>query len=165
MTEAQHAGDGETLGAPWPPGADSAASPLASASAFAPPASAGLDEVILRRRRESSGARRVRDPRPVDPAAVIFDLERQVSIAAPRAQRDLRLERLTGGHALFLTYERPAHVRRIFTDVRARRGWLDAMRSLRWLVPTALFDLFVDNLRRHLAGEPVRNVVAAALYR
>ena len=29
-----------------------------------------------------------------------------------------------GGHALFLTYERPAHVRRIFTDVRARRaGW------------------------------------------
>jgi SagB-type dehydrogenase family enzyme len=49
VTEAQHAGDGETLGAPWPLGADSAASPLASAGAFAPPASAGLDEVILRR--------------------------------------------------------------------------------------------------------------------
>jgi len=56
-----------------------------------------------------------------------------------------------GGHALFLTYERPAHVRRIFADVRARRGWLDAMRSLRWLVPTALFDLFRSVEPRYLS--------------
>ena len=40
VTEVQHAGDGERLGAPWPDGA-----PLTGE----PPASAGLDEVILRR--------------------------------------------------------------------------------------------------------------------
>src|SRR5438128_2110063 len=61
-----------------------------------------------------------------------------------------------GGHALFLTYERPAHVRRIFTDVRARRGWLDALRSLRWLVPTALFDLFRSVQPRYLSREQFR---------
>jgi SagB-type dehydrogenase family enzyme len=40
VTEVQHAGDGERLGGPWPDGA-----PLTGE----PPASAGLDEVILRR--------------------------------------------------------------------------------------------------------------------
>ena len=40
VTQAQHAGDGERLGAPWPTGA-----PLSGE----PPASAALDEVILRR--------------------------------------------------------------------------------------------------------------------
>ena len=67
-----------------------------------------------------------------------------------------------GGHALFLTYERPAHVRRIFTDVRARRGWLDAMRSLRWLVPTALFDLFRSVQPRYLSCEQFRAALGEA---
>jgi SAM-dependent methyltransferase len=40
-----------------------------------------------------------------------------------------------GGHAVFLTYERPARVLRTFAEVRRQR-------ALRWLVPTALFDLF-----------------------
>ena len=40
VSEVQHAGDGERLGAPWPAGA---------ALTGEPPASAGLDEVILRR--------------------------------------------------------------------------------------------------------------------
>lgn len=47
-----------------------------------------------------------------------------------------------GGHAVFLTYERPARVGRTFADVRRQRGWWEAFRALRWLVPTALFDLF-----------------------
>jgi SAM-dependent methyltransferase len=47
-----------------------------------------------------------------------------------------------GGHAVFLTYERPARVLRTFAEVRRQRGWWEALRALRWLVPTALFDLF-----------------------
>ena len=53
-------------------------------------------------------------------------------------QRALR----PGGHAVFLTYTRPAHVLRTFTELRRRRGWGAACRGLRWLLPTALFDLF-----------------------
>jgi SAM-dependent methyltransferase len=57
-----------------------------------------------------------------------------------------------GGHALFLTYGRPAHVRRIFADVRAERGAVAAVRALRWLVPTALFETFRDCEFRYLSA-------------
>ena len=53
-------------------------------------------------------------------------------------------------------------MRRIFTDVRARRGWLDAMRSLRWLVPTALFDLFRSVQPRYLSREQFRAALGEA---
>src|SRR5262249_23762532 len=43
-----------------------------------------------------------------------------------------------GGHAIFLTYERPARVLRTFLEVRRQSGRLEAVRSLRWLLPTAL---------------------------
>jgi len=33
------------------------------------------------------------------------------------------------GHAVFLTYARPAHVGRTFSEVRARCGWFEAVRS------------------------------------
>ena len=56
-----------------------------------------------------------------------------------------------GGHAVFLTYERPAHVARTFSDVRARSGWLEAMRALRWLLPTAIFDFFRNVKPRYLS--------------
>jgi SAM-dependent methyltransferase len=58
-----------------------------------------------------------------------------------------------GGHAVFLTYERPARVLRTFFDVRRQRGWLEAVRALRWLLPTALFDLFRGVRPRYLSGE------------
>jgi 2-polyprenyl-3-methyl-5-hydroxy-6-metoxy-1,4-benzoquinol methylase len=58
-----------------------------------------------------------------------------------------------GGHAVFLTYERPAHVRRTFADVRARCGWFEAVRALRWLLPTALFELFRNVQPRYLSRE------------
>jgi SAM-dependent methyltransferase len=57
------------------------------------------------------------------------------------------------GHAVFLTYERPAHVLRTFFDVRRQGGWLEAVRALRWLLPTALFDLFRGVRPRYLSGE------------
>jgi SAM-dependent methyltransferase len=56
-----------------------------------------------------------------------------------------------GGHALFLTYARPAHVRRTFSDLRRRRGLGEACRALRWLLPTALFDLFRNVDPRYLS--------------
>jgi SAM-dependent methyltransferase len=57
------------------------------------------------------------------------------------------------GHAVFLTYERPAHVLRTFFDVRRQDGWLEAVRALRWLLPTALFDLFRGVRPRYLSRE------------
>jgi SAM-dependent methyltransferase len=56
-----------------------------------------------------------------------------------------------GGHAVFLTYERPARVRQTFADVRRQRGWWEALRALRWLVPTALFDLLRGVSPRYLS--------------
>jgi SAM-dependent methyltransferase len=47
-----------------------------------------------------------------------------------------------GGHAVFLTYTRPAHVGRTFAELRRSRGWSAACRALRWLLPTAVFDTF-----------------------
>jgi SAM-dependent methyltransferase len=67
-----------------------------------------------------------------------------------------------GGHAIFLTYERPAHVRRTFGEVRAHRGWLEALRALRWLVPTALFDTFLNVRPRYLSREEFTGALRAA---
>ena len=58
-----------------------------------------------------------------------------------------------GGHAVFLTYERPARVWRTFAEVRRRRGWGEACRALRWLVPTALFDAFRGVDPRYLSRD------------
>jgi 2-polyprenyl-3-methyl-5-hydroxy-6-metoxy-1,4-benzoquinol methylase len=58
-----------------------------------------------------------------------------------------------GGHAVFLTYERPARVLRTFADVRRLRGWWEALHALRWLVPTALFDTFRGVHPRYLTRE------------
>ena len=55
-----------------------------------------------------------------------------------------------GGHAVFLTYARPARVRQTFADVRATEGVGHAVRSLRWLVPTAVFEMLRHVDRRYL---------------
>ena len=55
-----------------------------------------------------------------------------------------------GGHAVFLTYDRPARVLRTFAEVRRRQGWWAAIRALRWLLPTALFDMFRGVSPRYL---------------
>ena len=67
-----------------------------------------------------------------------------------------------GGHAVFLTYERPAHVGRTFSEVRARCGWFEAMRSLRWLLPTALFDFFRNVKPRYLSRAEFAAALSAA---
>jgi SAM-dependent methyltransferase len=58
-----------------------------------------------------------------------------------------------GGHAVFLTYGRPAHVLRTFSQLRRERGSREAIGALRWLFPTALFDLFRGIRPRYLSGD------------
>ena len=67
-----------------------------------------------------------------------------------------------GGHAVFLTYERRARVLPTFAQVRARRGWLEALRALRWLVPTALFDVLRSARPRYLSREEFMSALGAA---
>ena len=67
-----------------------------------------------------------------------------------------------GGHAVFLTYTRPAHVMATFAEVRRQRGWWEALRSLRWLVPTALFELFRHVTRRYLTPDEFRSALREA---
>lgn len=55
-----------------------------------------------------------------------------------------------GGHAVFLTYSRPARVGGMFAAVRAEKGLVQAVRSLRWLVPTAMFETLRRVDRRYL---------------
>ncbi len=47
-----------------------------------------------------------------------------------------------GGHGVFLTYARPAHVARTFREIRAQQGLPAAVHALRWLFPTAAFEAF-----------------------
>lgn len=54
-----------------------------------------------------------------------------------------------GGHAVFLTYARPARVRKIFDEVRRTEGVAPATRALRWLIPTAVFERFRDCEHRY----------------
>ncbi|MGH7279603.1 MAG: methyltransferase domain-containing protein [Candidatus Rokuibacteriota bacterium] len=58
-----------------------------------------------------------------------------------------------GGHGVFLTYARPAHVVPTFRAVRRRHGMLAALRALRWLLPTALFERFRQCDHRYFSGE------------
>jgi len=67
-----------------------------------------------------------------------------------------------GGYAVFITYQRPARVARTFADVRRQRGWWPAIRALRWLVPTALFDLFRGVDPRYLKRDEFDSALRAA---
>jgi SAM-dependent methyltransferase len=67
-----------------------------------------------------------------------------------------------GGHAIFLTYERPAHVRRTFAEVRARGGWFEALRALRWLLPTAAFELLRNVRPRYLSRDEFTQALRGA---
>jgi 2-polyprenyl-3-methyl-5-hydroxy-6-metoxy-1,4-benzoquinol methylase len=58
-----------------------------------------------------------------------------------------------GGHAIFLTYGRPARVLQTFREVRAAEGSVAAVRALRWLLPTALFEAFRECDHRYLSEE------------
>jgi 2-polyprenyl-3-methyl-5-hydroxy-6-metoxy-1,4-benzoquinol methylase len=69
-----------------------------------------------------------------------------------------------GGHAVFLTYARPARVFRTFADVRAENGLGHAIRSLRWLVPTAVFEMLRHVDRRYLTEADFHAGLRAAAF-
>ena len=56
-----------------------------------------------------------------------------------------------GGHAIILTYNRPARVVQTFLEARRAEGLGAAFRALRWLVPTAVFERFRDCDHRYLS--------------
>ena len=58
-----------------------------------------------------------------------------------------------GGHAVFLTYSRPAHVVASFERLRAAAGLRRAVEGLRWLLPTAAFENFRNHHPRYLGEE------------
>jgi len=69
-----------------------------------------------------------------------------------------------GGHAVFLTYARPAHVLRTFADVRRHDGLGQAFRALRWLIPTAVFEMLRDVERRYLTEADFHAGLRAAAF-
>jgi SAM-dependent methyltransferase len=117
-----------------------------------------LVDVARRRHRDSPGSLRFEN---IDVAAVpvpgagTFDavLSMHTLYWHPRPEAVLAACRRIlkpGGHAVFLTYARPARVLRTFADVHAHKGLGQAMRSLRWLVPTAVFEMLRHVDRRYL---------------
>jgi len=67
-----------------------------------------------------------------------------------------------GGHGVFLTYARPAHVATIFREIRRTEGVAPAARALRWLVPTALFERFRDCEHRYFDERQFHQRLAGA---
>lgn len=67
-----------------------------------------------------------------------------------------------GGHGVFLTYGRAAHVRRTASEVRATDGTVEALRALRWLVPTAVFERLRDSTPLYLSEEAFHDMVRGA---
>jgi SAM-dependent methyltransferase len=67
-----------------------------------------------------------------------------------------------GGHAVFLTYGRPARVWATFREIRARCGLFKALRALRWLVPTAIFETLRSVEPRYLSETDFRAALAGA---
>jgi len=70
-----------------------------------------------------------------------------------------------GGHAVFLTYSRPARVAGTFRRIRVSQGWAPALRSLRWLMPTALFERFRDYEPHYMSAEQFHEALQAAGFR
>jgi SAM-dependent methyltransferase len=69
-----------------------------------------------------------------------------------------------GGRALFLTYCRPARVTRTCLELRRRHGVLGAVRALRWLIPTAAFEMFRHYEPKYLSREELREALARARF-
>ena len=67
-----------------------------------------------------------------------------------------------GGHGIILTYGRAANVRRTASEVRAADGSIEALRSLRWLVPTAVFERLRDTTPRYLNEEAFHEMLKRA---
>lgn len=66
------------------------------------------------------------------------------------------------GHGIFLTYGRPASVVPLFRDVWRGTGLRDAVHALRWLVPTAMFEVLRSTAPRYLSQDQFHGLLADA---
>jgi len=66
------------------------------------------------------------------------------------------------GHAIFLTYGRPARVLSTLGQIRRQGGRLDALRALRWLLPTAVFETLRSVEPRYLSEPDFRRAMTTA---
>jgi 2-polyprenyl-3-methyl-5-hydroxy-6-metoxy-1,4-benzoquinol methylase len=73
-----------------------------------------------------------------------------------------RRELKPNGHAIFLTYGRPARVLSTLRELRRRGGSLEALRALRWLLPTAVFETLRSVDRRYLSEADFRRAMTTA---
>src|SRR5262245_38564596 len=64
-----------------------------------------------------------------------------------------------GGHAILLTYGRPARILSTLRDLRKQHNILEALRALRWLVPTAVFETLRHVDHRYLSDADFRTVI------
>lgn len=80
----------------------------------------------------------------------------------PSVLEACRLALRPTGHGIFLTYGRPASVIPVFRDVLGGTGLRDAVHALRWLVPTATFELLRSAPPRYLSQEEFHRTLAAA---
>ena len=67
-----------------------------------------------------------------------------------------------GGHAVLVTYTRRARVARTVREVAARDGVPAGLAALRWLVPTAAFELARDFAPRYPSRPALRAMIEAA---
>src|ERR671931_119890 len=67
-----------------------------------------------------------------------------------------------GGHAIFLTYNRPARVVQTFREARHAGGLGAAVGAIRWLVPTAAFEWFRDCDHRYMSETEFHEALDAA---
>ena len=67
-----------------------------------------------------------------------------------------------GGHAVFLTYTRPARVGQVFREIRSEHGVGQAVHALRWLVPTMAFEALRRCEHRYLGPLEFHGVLAHA---
>jgi len=63
------------------------------------------------------------------------------------------------GRAVLLTYSRPARVLPTFREIQRQEGLRAALRSLRWLIPTAAFERFRDYQPRYLSRDEFHRVL------
>ena len=67
-----------------------------------------------------------------------------------------------GGHAIFLTYDRPARVISTFKAVRKSQGLGAALQALRWLLPTVAFEFFRESEHRYLGAAELHETLRRA---
>jgi 2-polyprenyl-3-methyl-5-hydroxy-6-metoxy-1,4-benzoquinol methylase len=66
------------------------------------------------------------------------------------------------GYALFVNFTRPVHVTSTFRAVRAREGLRPALRALRWLVATAIFERLREYEPHYTDAEELRTLLTTA---